>query len=72
MGWVGIGNGKQRLQSCQISAPYESGGYGVWAWGATSEPAVAGCQLSGGLGTAYFCLGAKGQLANCQISGPRL
>ena len=66
---VGIEGGKLRLQSCQISAPKVSGGNALNAWGPRSEPAVIACQLSGGLITAYFSAGAKGKLANCQISG---
>ena len=82
---VGIGEGRLRVQSCQISAPKESGGSAIIARArvpqakeplkltsaAYTAPSIVGCELTGGLHTVAFGGGAQGLLYGCQISGAR-
>ena len=62
-------DGGLRLQACHISAPRESLGRAVVAFGPTSSPTVAVCPLSGGKNTVMFGDGACGRLVGCRIGG---
>ena len=69
---VGIWAGGLRLESCDISAPKESGGRALIICGATTKPFILQCRLNGGERTVLWSLGALGRLEGCQISGARV